>query len=121
MLPRLKLIQCFNCRNNIECWGLNEDIPLGKNEKESSIQCKGLSFLISRYMEDQNCNIGEQFGILSMGFLQTMRYDKESPKRDVYQMIFMLAALSNSANDSWVCPEEDEKDDANWSYEERKT
>lgn len=119
MLPRLKLIQCFTCKNNLDCWGLKEDIPIGLNEKEKSIQCKGLSFLISRYIDDQNCNIGEQFGILSMGFLQTMRYDHETPMRDVYQMVFLLAALSNSANDSWVCPAEDEKSEEKWTYEER--
>jgi len=117
MLPRDKLKQCFNCKNNINCWGLNEDIPLGKNEKESSIQCKGLTFLISRYMEDQKCNIGEQFGILSAGFLQTLRSDKESPRRDVYQMIFVLAALANTTNADWVCPAEDEKSEEKWNYE----
>ena len=107
MLPRLKLIQCFNCKNNIECWGLNEDIPLGKNEREYSIPTKALTFLIAQNMESEECNLGEQFGMFCAAFLQTLRYDSKSKIGDIYQVINVLRALSNTSNDHWYCPGEE--------------
>lgn len=121
MLPRKKLIQCFTCKNNLACWGLLEDIPLGESEKELIPTHESVlgSF---RNLEDENVNLGEYFGIFSMDCLKTLRYDKTAYnnfRRDVYQMVFLLAALANSSNDGWVCPEEDETDERNFVYEER--
>ena len=118
MLPRPKLVQCFTCENNLNCWGLNEEIPPGVNERNYSIPTQALTFLISQNM-DKEWTIGDQFGILCMAFLQTLRADKTSHRRDIYQLISVLAALSNTPNDGWVCPGEDEKSEEKWIYKER--
>lgn len=119
MIPRLKLIQCLTCKNSLDCWGLKEDIPLGISEHEHALTSEALEILINEVGKEQELSMGEQFGIFSMMFLQEMRFDKKIVKRDVYQLINMLAALANSANDGWVCPGEDPKSNESFIYEAR--
>lgn len=121
MLPRLKLIQCLTCKHNIACWGLDEDIPLGKNELEYSLPTKAFTYLIAKNMEPEECNLGEQFGMFCAAFLQTLRYDGKSKIQDIYQIINVLCALSNTANLGWYCPGEGSKHEENgYVYEERR-
>jgi len=40
MLPREKLKQCFTCKNNLECWGLTEDIQDVKLKKHFAFFCQ---------------------------------------------------------------------------------
>lgn len=120
MLPRLKLIQCFNCKNNIECWRLDKEIPLGKNEREYSLPTKALTYLIDQNMESEECNLGEQFGMFCAAFLQTLRYDGEPKIEDIYQVINVLCALANTANDGWYCPGEDPESKENFKYVPRE-
>ena len=118
MLPREKLIQCFNCKNNLACWGLLEDIPLGKSEKDFIPQHS--SVLASfKNLDDEIVNLGEYFGIFSMDCLKTLSFDKTVSRRDVYQLVFVLAALVNSSNDGWVCPREDYTDEHDFEFEEK--
>jgi hypothetical protein len=116
MLPRDKLIQCFTCKNNLACWGLNEDIPLGVNERDFSIPTKALTFLISKNM-DEECSIGDQFGMFCIAFLKTLRHDDTATRRDVYQLVSVLAALANTPNDGWECPGEDPENKERFVYE----
>jgi hypothetical protein len=120
MIPRLKLIQCFTCKNNLECWGLKEDIPLGLNERTAALTPRAFDVISKEISKDESLSIGDQYGILSMMFFQEMRFDKQIVKRDVFQIIFMLAALSNSTNDDWVCPAEDPESDESFVYEARE-
>jgi hypothetical protein len=121
MLPRKKLIQCFNCMNNIECWGLNEDIPLGLNERDNALSAKALTLLIANYLENEEVSAGDQFGILSMAFLQTLRFDGKSPRREVYQVLSVMAAMVNSSNDDWHCSGEGPNPEVNgFVYEEKE-
>lgn len=119
MLPRLKLIQCFTCKNNLDCWGLREDIPLGKDENAYSIKSKSLTFLIANSMEDGKLNIKEQFGMFCAAFLQTLRYDSDSDLREINQIVNVMCACSNSSGMDWRCPGEDEKSDEKFVYDER--
>jgi hypothetical protein len=119
MLPRLKLIQCFNCKNNIKCWGLNEDIPLGKDENAYSISTKALTFLISKNMSGEELSIKNQFGMFCAAFLQTLRYDQESDLREINQIVNVMCACSNSQGVDWKCPGESEQTEENWIYEVR--
>jgi hypothetical protein len=118
MLPRENLKQCFQCKNNIECWGLNEDIPFGLNERENSIKPDALSFLLVQNMGN-DLNIGEQFGILCMGFLANIRADEKATRRDVYQLLSLLCAICNTPNDGWHCPAEDPLSEEKYSFEKR--
>lgn len=117
MLPREKLIQCFSCKNNLDCWGLKEDTPLGKNENEYSIKSKALTFLITKNMDDGKLNIKEQFGMFCAAFLQTLRYNQESDLREISQIVNVLCACSNSQGTDWRCPGESENSEEKWIYE----
>lgn len=117
MLPRQKLKQCFTCQNNLECWGLLEDIPLGKNCRDFSISSQALTVFIAQYFGDEDISIGEQYGILSGGFLQTLSSDGVVTRRDVYQLINVLCALCNTSDDTWICPGEDPADEKTFVYE----
>lgn len=117
MLARQKLIQCFTCKNNLPCWGLDEDIPLGKNNRECSIQYQALTVLIAQYFGVGGLSVGEQYGILSSGFMQSLRSDGIATKRDIYQLICVLGALCNTSDDTWVCPGEDADDEKTFVFE----
>jgi hypothetical protein len=119
MLPREKLIQCFLCENNLECWGLIEDIPLGINSRDVSISQQALTVFISQYLGVNDISIAEQYGILSAGFIQSLRIDNDSLKRDVYQLINVLCALCNTSDDTWICPGEEIEDNKNFVFVER--
>lgn len=119
MLPREKLIQCFKCKNNLACWGLLEDIPIGKNENAYSIPTQALTFLISKNMENEKFSIKQQFGMFCATFLQVLRHDEKSDLREVSECVSMLCALSNTSGDSWLCPGECEGVDEKFVYEEK--
>lgn len=104
MYARGKLHQCFGCEHRFECWGLLENIPLGKNEKTQGISL----FRLLKYLFKLRKGYGrltacELYGILSYTLLSEIGNTKPS-RRDTYQCVFMLAALSNSCNDGWECP-----------------
>lgn len=119
MLPRTKLIQCFTCEHNLECWGLLEDIPLGRNEKEFYPDNKKLMKQLNKLPESGSLNIAEYYGMISALFMRTLRFDREVKRRDVYQLISVLCACCNTDDDSWVCPAEDLEDEDNFMYEPR--
>ena len=119
MLPRLKLIQCFTCKNNLDCWGLKEDIPLGRNEQDFIVDKDLIIQCINDLSKDEELNAAEYYGIISGLFLQALRFDREVKRRDVYQLISVLCASCNCDDHNWACPAEDEKDEENWSYEPR--
>lgn len=120
MLPREKLKQCFTCKHNLDCWGLLEDIPLGKNSRDFSISLQALTVFISQYIGDNEISIAEQYGIISAGFIQSLQTDSPFLKRDVYQLINVLCALCNTSDDTWICPGEDKEDKNEFVYQERK-
>jgi hypothetical protein len=120
MLARQKLIQCFTCKNNLPCWGLDLDIPHGKNIRECSIQSQALTIFIAKYLGDDDISIGEQYGILSGWFMQSLRSDGITTKRDIYQLICVLGALCNTSDDTWVCPGEDSADKKTFVFERLK-
>lgn len=117
MLPRTKLIQCFSCKNNLACWGLLEDIPLGKDENVYSIPTQALTFMIAQNMD--GLSIKEQFGMFCAAFLQTLRYDQKSDLREICELVNVLCALSNTISDAWLCPGEVTEND--FMYEPRAT
>ena len=119
MLPREKLIQCFKCKNNLACWGLLEDIPLGKSENAYSIPAQALTFLISKNMENEKLSIKEQFGMFCAAFLQVLRHDENSDLREINECVSVLCALSNASGESWLCPGEYGDVDENFVYEEK--
>lgn len=119
MLPREKLIQCFSCKNNLDCWGLKEEIPLGINEHENALTPEAMRLFIQE-VGKENLNMGEQFGIFCMIFLQELRADNVIVKSDVYSLIHLLAAFANSSNDGWICPGEDPEYSEKWIYEPRE-
>lgn len=119
MLPRLKLIQCFTCKNNLDCWGLKEGIPLGKDENAYSIPTKALTFMIAKNMNEGELSIKEQFGMFSAAFLQSLRYDRESDLREINQIVNVLCACSNSSGMDWRCPGKNENSEEKWTYEAR--
>jgi len=119
MLARQKLIQCFTCKNNLECWGLDEVIPLGKNNREYSIESHALVIFIAQHFGDDDLSIGEQYGILSGRFMQALRGDGMATKRDIYQLINVLGALCNTDDNTWVCPGEDPTGEKTFVFVER--
>jgi hypothetical protein len=116
IIPRSKLIQCFTCEYNLECWGLLEDIPLGKNERDFYPDKEILLGVIDGLDKDGKLNIAEYYGMISALFLHSLRFDHEVKRRDVYQLISLLCGSCNTDNDSWVCPAEDPEDDDNFMY-----
>lgn len=121
MIPRLKLQQCFMCKNNIPCWGLDKDLPMGTDSREFSIKSQALNALVVNYVGDQELFISEQFGMISAAFLQTLKsdnvFDKSSLKRDIYQLICVLCAFCNTPDDTWTCPGEDQNDESTFIFE----
>lgn len=120
MLPREKLIQCFNCKHSIDCWGLNEDVPQGKDENAYSIPTKALTFLMAKNMNEGELSIKEQFGMFCAAFLQTLRHDQESDLRVINQILNVLCACSNSSGTNWHCPGENPELNEKWTYEPRE-
>ena len=120
MLPREKLKQCFTCKYNLNCWGLLEDIPYGKNSRDFYIIVQALTVFISQYVGNNDISIAEQYGILSAGFIQSLQIDNPYLKRDIYQLINVLCALCNTSDDTWICPGEDNEDENKFVYTERK-
>lgn len=116
MLPRDKIIQCFQCENNLACWGLLEDIPLGRNEREFYPDHEKLMKELNKLPSNKSLNIAEYYGTISALFMQSLRFDRVVDRRDVYQLISFLCAQSNTNNDSWTCPVNDPEDDDNFSF-----
>ena len=116
MLPRQKLIQCFTCKNNLGCWGLLEDIPVGVNEKTKSIPSKALTFFIAKNFE-KTMSVGAEFGSLCGCFIATLKANSDSIERDVSQMVSLLCAICNTPNDGWMCPGEDPVGEKTFVYE----
>jgi hypothetical protein len=117
MLPRKKLIQCFTCKNNIACWGLTDDIELGRSEKEFYPDHKKFLNSIDQMREQYgSLHIGEYFGMISSLFMRTLREDGDVSRRDVYSLICVLAAMCNTSNEDWTCPDEED----NFRYEARE-
>ncbi len=109
MYARDKLHQCFGCAHRFECWGLLENIPLGKSEKVLFIsKLKTVKFVIKHVLKGGKLTLGEFYGILSLSIMASLGVNKPN-RRDVYQCIFLMAALSNSSNDGWECPGESEE------------
>ena len=104
MYPREKLIQCFGCKNRLECWGLNEKLQLGKSEKSQKIS---ISKTIKFLLKNHPMSIAEFYGMVSFSLMAGIAKDRPN-RRDTYQCVFLLAALSNSSNDCWECPGETE-------------
>lgn len=96
---------------------MNEDIPLGKNARDFSIISQALTVFISQYFGDEEISIAEQYGIISGGFLQTLKFDNELSKRDIYQLINVLCAMCNTSDDTWICPGEGPGDEKTFVYE----
>lgn len=120
MLPRRKLIQCFSCKNNLECWGLHEEIQLGAKDREMIIDHDEFIQKINEFLREEGLSIGEYFGMISALFISNLRCDGEVKRRDVYQLLSVLYGTCNVNDDSWVCLVDDTMDEGNYSYEERK-
>lgn len=119
MLPRLKLIQCFQCKNNLECWGLLDDTPLGFDENNYSIPTKALTFMIANNMGESELSVKEQFGMFCAAFLQTLRFDHQSNMREICEIVNVLCAVSNTSSESWLCPGESEGSEESFVFEVR--
>lgn len=117
MLPREKLKQCFTCKNNLECFGLLENVPLGKNCHDFSINHLALKKFIDEYLGGDEVSIGEQYGIISAAFLKTLMSDGVATRKDIYQLICVLCALCNTSDDTWICSGEDPGDEKTFVYE----
>lgn len=116
MYPRDKLHQCFGCEHRFECWGLLENYPLGKNEKTVLISpWRTLKFLLKHSFFGGKLSAGEFYGMISYSLMAGIGQGRPN-RRDTYLCIFLLAALSNSSNDGWTCPGEDENDEVNFMY-----
>lgn len=117
MQARPKLIQCFSCKNNLNCWGLVDSVQSGRNEREFYPDHEKLMKLINKFPENGPLNIAEYYGMISALFMQALRFDRVVIRRDVYQLISLLCALCNVESDTWFCPGEINDSDEKWIYE----
>jgi len=111
MLAKKLLINCLNCKNTIECWGLNRpDMSVGRNPKEILISmdayAKNLKKMGAKSLHD--AHVAASVIFVRTMFLQPIGMNETIT--DILQTSMCVTeALTNSSNADWDCPQE-------WGY-----
>lgn len=111
MLAKELLIDCLNCKNNVNCWGLNRKFNFdGKNPKEINISIDAYSKNLKKLDVD---SLHKAQVTASMIFVRTMFLQpvgmNEIVKDILQTSMCVIEALTNSSNAEWECPPE-------WNY-----
>lgn len=115
MNSRKLLKQCFNCAHNVECWGLDREIPDGRNARNTKINKRSLMKLIKSFdIEDMtgmeyHC-IRSSIECLNPGIGNAAGHSYTT------QTMCVLEALANASNDFWCCPGDDEDNPRDFEY-----
>jgi hypothetical protein len=123
---RTILRKCFNCKNNIQCWHLNDNIPTGKNPRTMKINQFSL---IKHFLRAQ------RKGLLKTGLgleLYTIRTllntfnphyweNKTLSVGYTTQIMAVLEMFSNCPQSNWCCPGEEEGNPESYKYDPIRT
>lgn len=108
MLAKDLLINCFNCKNNVSCWGLDREIESDKQDpKKMKISTKGYIKNLKMFDIDYLYDIHT---IASVIYIRSM-FSQPTGMNDMVEDILqtsmcVIDALTNSSNDQWECPNE---------------
>lgn len=121
MNSRKLLKQCFNCKNNISCWHLDEIRDCGK--EASKIRIKILPIL--KWIWGFRGRSLKQFEYSSIRTCMhvinpTMKHDDNLSDIYTRQVMAVLEAHACSQDDLWCCPGEDPESDESFVYEARE-
>lgn len=108
MLAKDLLLNCLNCKNNIDCWGLNRNFESdGQDPREINISVESYSNNLKKFNVE---SLHDVHGIASMMFIRTMFLHPAGMNdtvKDILQTsMCVIEALTNSSYDQWECPEE---------------
>lgn len=109
MQPRDKLKQCMRCRNNIECWGLNQNDPEGINPydthvKPISIIKNALKNTASNWKNMKVLHFVNGYHCVWMLKNLTRTEDLGTLQR-AQNGLLVLNAMANTTENEWVCPD----------------
>lgn len=108
----------MQCKNSVECWGLNEDLSLGESEKEQAWDSEKMIKNIRELEAVHDVKLaGDYMGLIMVAWEASLNnairdMSTDYQRNAVYTPLFVICAMANTSNDGWDCPE-------NYTYEER--
>jgi hypothetical protein len=119
---RIQLRKCFNCKNNITCWHLTDNIPEGKDSKKMKMNQFGLLKHFLKAWGQRKLKTGldlEYYSIRTI--LNTINpelsKDKDLSHNYACQVIAVLEIMANSSGKNWCCPGEEEGNQESFKYD----
>lgn len=118
MNSNILLKRCFNCRNNINCWHLNDYHPrAGKYANE--VKLKPIS-VIKFLFKTHSCTLKEfeYFCVRSCIELisPTIKNDNEMSHAYTQRVMLVIEGIACCRDDWWDCPSYDSESNESFAY-----
>ena len=106
MLAKEQICQCFDCKNIVDCWGINRDFST-KPVNSKELKIGGVDF-----ENIELSTLHEFYTVVTLAYISAISPEVSRETRgDILQTITVVVeALTNSSNADWECPPD-------WTYE----